>query len=39
MTGAIQGASRKRLYHELGMESLGDRPWCRKLIFLYEVVL
>ena len=38
ITGAIQGTSRERLYHELGLESLGDRRWCRKLIFFYKIV-
>ena len=30
---AIQGTSRERQYHELGLESLGDRRWCQKLTF------
>ena len=33
ITGTIQGPSKEKLYQELGLESLGDRQWCRKLIF------
>ena len=33
-TSVIQGTSRKRLYRELGLESLTDRYWTRKLVFL-----
>ena len=33
ITGAIQGTSRERLYRELGLESLNDRCWFRKLTF------
>ena len=33
-TGVIQGKSRKRLYNELGLESLSDKRWVRKLTFL-----
>ena len=36
ITGAIQGTSREHLYHELGLESLGDRRWCRKLTFFIK---
>ena len=35
MTGTIQGTSRERLYCELGLESLTDRLWIRKLVFFY----
>ena len=38
ITGAIQGTSREHLYHELGLESLVDRRWCRKLTFFYKIV-
>ena len=31
ITGAIQGTSRESLYKELGLESLSNRRWCRKL--------
>ena len=37
-TGAIQGTSRERLYHELGLEFLTDRRWIRKLVFFYKIV-
>ena len=36
-TDAVQGASRERLYHELGLESLGDRRWCPKLTFFIKL--
>ena len=38
VTGAIKGTSREHLYHEMTLESLGDRRWCRKLTFFYKVV-
>ena len=38
ITGAIKGASPKRLCKELGLESLFDRGWYRNLIFLHEIV-
>ena len=37
-TGAIQGTSLERLYHELGLESLTDRRWIRKLVCFYKTV-
>ena len=30
--------SRERLYRELGLESLNDRCWFRKLTFFYKIV-
>ena len=36
ITGAVQGTSREHLHHELGLESLGDRRWCRKLTFFIK---
>ena len=33
ITGAIRGASREKLYEELGLESLKLRRWFRKLSF------
>ena len=36
--GAIQGTSREHLYHELVLESLGDRRWCCKLTFFYKIL-
>ena len=37
ITGAIRGSSREKLYHELGLESLHDRRWYRKLCFYYKI--
>ena len=37
ITGAIQGTSQEHLYHELDLESLGDRRWCRKLTFFIKL--
>ena len=37
-TGPIKGTSRERLYKELGLESLCDRRWYRKLVFFYKIV-
>ena len=36
ITGAIQGTSRERLYRELGLESLSNRCWFRKLTFFIK---
>ena len=33
ITGAIHETSGENLYHEMGLESLGDRRWCCKLTF------
>ena len=38
ITGAIKGTSRERLFKELGLESLCDRRWYRKLVFFYKIV-
>ena len=38
ITGAIKGTSRERLYQELGLESLSDRRWYRRLIFFFNIV-
>ena len=38
ITGAIRGTSKGKLYNELGLESLQNRRWYRKLSFLYKVV-
>ena len=38
ITGAIKGTSRERLYQELGLESLRDRRWFRRLCFIYNVI-
>ena len=36
--GAIQGTSRESLYKELGLESLTDKRWVRKLTFFCKIV-
>ena len=38
ITGAIKGTSLEHLHKKLGLESLSDRKWHRKLIFFYEIV-
>ena len=38
ITGAIKGTSRERLYHELGLESLRDRRWYRRLTYFFNIV-
>ena len=38
ITGACRGKSRKKLYHELGWESLNLRRWSRRLVMSYKIV-
>ena len=38
ITGAIKGSSRERLYQELGLESLSDRRWYRRLVYFFNIV-
>ena len=38
ITRAIKDTCRERLYKELGLESLCDRRWYRKLVFFYKIV-
>ena len=38
ITGAIRGTSRERLYRELGLETLNNRRWSRKLFFFYKII-
>ena len=38
ITGCIRGTSREKLYNELGLESLSDRRWYRRLIFFYKII-
>ena len=38
ITGAIKGTSSDRLYKELGLESLADGRWSRRLFFFHKVV-
>ena len=35
--GAIKGTSRERLYQELGLETLRDRRWYRKLVLFFNI--
>ena len=37
ITSTIRGSSREKLYQELGLESLHDRRWYRKLCFYYKI--
>ena len=37
ITGAIKGSSRERLYRELGLESLSDRRWYRRLVYFINI--
>ena len=37
ITGAIKGSSREKIYNELGLESLSDRRWFRKLLVFYKI--
>ena len=38
ITGAIRGTSRERFYHELGLETLNNRRWSRKLFFFHKII-
>ena len=38
ITGAIRGTSREKLYTELGLESVSDRRWFRRLSFFYKII-
>ena len=37
ITGAIRGTSRAKIYQELGLESLQERPWYRKLCYFLKI--
>ena len=37
ITGAIRGSSREKLYQELGLESLKQRRWFRKLCYFLKI--
>ena len=39
ITGAINGTYRDKIYQELDLDSLSDRRWSRKLIFLHKIIL
>ena len=38
ITGCFRGTSRAKLYRELGLESLADRRFIRRLVFFYKIV-
>ena len=38
LTGAIRGMSKEKIYQELGLESLRDRRWCRKLCLFFKIL-
>ena len=38
ITGAIKGTSHNSLYQELGLESLADRRWSRRLFFFHKII-
>ena len=38
ITGAIRGSSKVKLYQELGLESLKERRWMRRLCYLYKII-
>ena len=38
ITGAIRGSSREKLYQELGLETLQQRRWYRKLCCFYKLL-
>ena len=38
ITGAIQGIFQDELYQELGLKSLNDTRWYRKLVSFYKII-
>ena len=38
ITGAIRGTSQKKLYQELGLESLRSRRWLRRMCYFYKLI-
>ena len=38
ITGTIQGTSRKKIYQELGLESLTSRRWYKRLSCLFKIM-
>ena len=38
ITGAIRGTSREKIFSGLGLETLKDRPWFRKLCVFYKIL-
>ena len=38
ITGAFKGTSRGSIYRELGLESLDERRWSRKIFFFHKII-
>ena len=38
ITWTIKGSSRDSFYQEIGLESLADRRWSRKIFFFHKIV-
>ena len=38
ITGCFRGTSQEKLYRELGLESLSNRRFCRRMTFFYKIV-
>ena len=38
ITGTIKGTSRYRIYRELGLESLAERRWYRRIFFFHKLI-
>ena len=38
ITDAIGGSSKEKLYQELGLGSLGNRRWLRRMSYLYNII-
>ena len=38
ITGAFKGTSHDRIYRELGLESLVERRWSRKMFFFHKII-
>ena len=38
ITGAIKGTSRSGLHQELGLESLADGRWSRRLLLSHKII-
>ena len=39
ITGAFKGILHGKIYQELGLESLANRRWTKKLIVFYKIIL
>ena len=38
ITGTIRGTSKEKLYQQLGLESLKDRRWLRRILYLCKII-